>query len=326
MKKEDVTSTSAYQGKGWRPRLRPHSEEAGSAWADLRTNSEFAPLKAVLLYKPARREILNIRRPKAVQHLRPIAFAPLDREFRALKNTYRKLGVKVFEIEPGQMGEGLRLAPPNLMFVCDLFFNSPEGAVIARMASEVRAGEEKFAAAALARLGVPILSTMRDRALFEGADCLWLNPKTILCGTGQRTNHEALLQIRSLFKAQGIKVLEVKMPKGIQHLLGMVQFVDSDLAVVRTEIAPRAFVTLLKKNGFEIVPVRESIEVREKLGMNLVTVSPRKVIMAADCPQLRTQFEAAGIQVAAEVKISQLCNAAGGIGCATGVLARELLP
>jgi N-dimethylarginine dimethylaminohydrolase len=80
-------------------------------------------------------------------------------------------------------------APPNVVFMRDLFFMTPEGAVIARPAAEQRAGEARLVAARLADLGVPILATMRGDACFEGADALWLDPKTVLIGIG-RTNRE----------------------------------------------------------------------------------------------------------------------------------------
>jgi len=47
-----------------------------------------------------------------------------------------------------------------LMFVSDLMFMTPEGAVLARPASTVRAGEERWVARRLAELGVPILKGM----------------------------------------------------------------------------------------------------------------------------------------------------------------------
>jgi N-dimethylarginine dimethylaminohydrolase len=44
-----------------------------------------------------------------------------------------------------------------LMFVSDLMVITPEGAVLARPASTVRVGEERWVARQLAELGVPIL-------------------------------------------------------------------------------------------------------------------------------------------------------------------------
>ena len=47
------------------------------------------------------------------------------------------------------------------MFVADLMFMTPEGAILGRPASTVRAGEERLVARRLAELGVPILRVVR---------------------------------------------------------------------------------------------------------------------------------------------------------------------
>jgi N-dimethylarginine dimethylaminohydrolase len=55
--------------------------------------------------------------------------------------------------------------------------------------------------------------------------------------------------------------------------------------------------------------------------MNFVTLAPRHLLMPAGCPRTRARYEARGIRVE-EVDVSEYLLAAGGIGCATGVLAR----
>jgi N-dimethylarginine dimethylaminohydrolase len=75
-------------------------------------------------------------------------------QHEALAQAYIQAGVKVFYVEPGEA------SLPNQMFVSDLMFMTPEGAVLARPASTVRAGEERWVARRLAELGVPILKGM----------------------------------------------------------------------------------------------------------------------------------------------------------------------
>ena len=45
-------SKSAYGGEKWSPRTLSHREEIGSMWGDCGLNSEWAPLKQVLLHPP----------------------------------------------------------------------------------------------------------------------------------------------------------------------------------------------------------------------------------------------------------------------------------
>jgi hypothetical protein len=46
--------------------------------------------------------------------------------------------------------------------------------------------------------------------------------------------------------------------------------------------------------------------------------------MPAGCPETRRTFEDAGIEVAGEIRITELLQGAGGLACATGILAREV--
>jgi N-dimethylarginine dimethylaminohydrolase len=263
------------------------------------------------------------RTARQVQHLEAVDWARLRREMLNLKRVFLRLGVEVWTVSSAHLPDGLNRATPNLIFARDLFFNTPEGAVISRMASHVRAGEEKFAAAALARQGVPLRGLIGGRGLFEGADALWLDARTVAVGVGARTNRSGFLQLRDILHTQGVRAVAVPMPRGVQHLLGLLQIVARDLAVIRIDKAPPTLIRLLKRRGFELIPVRESAEVQPGQGMNFVTLGPRRVLMADGCPRLREQLENAGLRIAATASIPQLRRAAGGLACATGIVGRK---
>ncbi len=209
------------------------------------------------------------------------------------------------------------------MFVRDLFFNTREGAVVSRMASQVRAGEEKHAALALASLAVPINRTISGVGTFEGADALWLDERTVVCAVGGRTNTEGLRQLREALSPQGVEVLPVALPQGFQHLLGLLQIVDKRLAFLRHERAPRELSRLLLTRGFSIRPVPESEETIIRQGMNLVVVAPRTILMPYDCPDLKSYYQRSGLIVAAELDIRQIRRGAGGLACAVGIVSRR---
>lgn len=308
----NMNEFAAYGGPGWRP--RPLSLEA-----ERQVFSEHGPLKEVLLFKPGS-ELAAIRNPDRVQHLGRIRPAKIEREFDDLCDLYRKLGIRVHFVDRDAFPGPLELF--NLMYVRDLFFNTKEGAVVARMGSVVRAGEEKYAALALARLAVPIGRTIGGSGLFEGADALWLNGKTVLCGLGRRTNVAGLQQLEDFLALQGVRCLPIKLPEGVQHLLGILQIVDKDLALIRVKKAPRALMTLLSRQGIRLVEVPESAEVIERQGMNVVTVAPRTIVMPSGCPKLRRLYGSSGIEIAGEAEITELCKGAGGLACATGIVSR----
>jgi len=322
----NVANLSAYQGKGWRARtssLESEIKKRNGTWSSMRVDSEYKTLKDVLLYCPGR-EMADVKHPNAVQHIARIRPDKIIAEFRRIMAVYRSLNIAVHYMQPNDLQLDDRLDKYNIMYARDLFLNTREGAIVARMGSTVRAGEEKFAALALAKLTVPINKTITSTGLLEGADVLWLDPKTVICGLGDRTNRDGFLQVRAVLKQQGVETLTTRLPAGIQHLLGILQIIDKRLALVRTDIAPKRLLNILRKKKFSIIKVAETEEVQVRQGMNVVTIKPRIIIMPAHCPGLKRLYLASGITVAAEIEIGQLLNGGGGLACATGILAREI--
>jgi len=182
---------AAYGGKGWSPRTETMRQEMGRLWGPWGVASEWMVLRAVLLHRPGPEIEAVSEDPDAVQMLAPIDIERVRREHDALAEAYRSEGVTVHYLEP------VTIPPPNTMFMCDLLFMTSEGAVLARPASTVRTGEEVHVARRLADLGVPILRSVRGGGVFEGADALWVDERTVLLTTGLRTNDEGSAQVQA---------------------------------------------------------------------------------------------------------------------------------
>jgi N-dimethylarginine dimethylaminohydrolase len=307
---------AAYGGKGWSPRTETMRQEMGRLWGPWGVASEWMVLRAVLLHRPGPEIEAVPEDPNAVQMLEPIDIERVRREHDALAEAYRSEGVAVHYLEP------VTTPPPNTMFMCDLLFMTPEGAVLARPASTVRAGEEMHVARRLADLEIPILRSVRGGGVFEGADALWVDERTVLLTTGLRTNDEGAAQVQALLEEMGVEVVRVDLPYGTMHLLGQVNFADRNLAVVWPGRVPHKAVRLLRARGFEVLWLPDEVEAREGMALNFVTLAPRRVLMPAGCPRTRALYRAAGIECV-EVEIGELRKAAGGMGCLTGVLNRE---
>ena len=208
------------------------------------------------------------------------------------------------------------------MFVADLMFMTPEGAIIARPASTVRAGEERWVARRLADLGVPILRSVRGRGTFEGADALWIDPQTALVATGLRTNAEGAAQVAGLLREIGVEVIQVGLPYGAMHLMGTLRFADRDLAIAWPGCVPYAAVEALRARGYTVLFIPDEEEAMHGMALNFVTLGPRRILMAAGNPVTQAFYEDAGITCQA-VEVDEIHKAAGGIGCLTGILERE---
>lgn len=285
-------------------------------------NSEYKPLRAVLLHKPGP-EIAGVENPGEILHQDRIDYHVIDEEYEFLLGVLNKLKIKVCFMDSNQMeGAGPRYVY-NMMYCRDLFFMTPTGAILSRMATDVRKDEVKFAEKILRRIGIPIRRTIDGSGMFEGADALWVNERTVIVGVGHRTNVEGYEQIRNELQHEGIRcVLMPSTQRVTQHLLGVLQFVDSNLAFVRNELMDKEIVALLEKHDIRWVNIPENEEVRNRQAMNILTVAPREIIMGANCPVTKKIFQSANVRVMAEVPISQLINGGGGLACAAAPVER----
>ncbi|HBX70687.1 MAG TPA: hypothetical protein DEH25_15230 [Chloroflexi bacterium] len=79
----------------------------------------------------------------------------------------------------------------------------------------------------------------------------------------------------------------------------------------------------LQARGFEVLLIPDETEATQGGALNFVTLGPRKILMAAGNPQTQAFLQSQGIQ-SQTVEIRELLKAAGGIGCLTGIVEREM--
>jgi arginine deiminase len=311
----DLFAASAYGGPGWSPRTAPLRQEIGTVWGTCGVSTEWMPLKAVLLHRPGA-ELLSATQPDALQQLDVLDLERARQQHNDLAQAYWDAGVIVYYVEP------LEPAPPNLMFVADLLFMTPEGAIVGRPASTVRAGEERFVARRLAELGIPILRSVHGTGTFEGADAAWIDPETVLLAIGLRTNAEGAAQVTTVLQEMGVHVIPVGLPYGTMHLMGQLRLVDRDLAIAWPGHVPHAAVAALRERGYTVLFLPDEAEARQGMALNFVPLSPRRILMPAGNPLTQAFYQQAGI-ICRTVEVDELTKAAGAAACLTGVLERE---
>ena len=305
--------TAAYGGSGWSQRTAHHKEELGSIWRG-GLDSEWQTLKTVLLCRPGAEIVVDD--VDAAQQLEALDLLKAQDEHDQLADAYRQNGVQVLEV-------GAVPSPtPNRMFCADLFAMTPQGAILARPASTVRAGEEVAVAAALAAANVPILRTLTGDATFEGADLIWLDRTRALVGLGLRTNTAAAGQIVNALADIGIDAMPVDMPFGTMHLMGMLRIADRDLAIAWPRRTPHRAVMALREHGFKVAFLPDEDEAQANRGLNFVTLGPRRILMPGGNPAMRAFYESLDIDVT-ETPMTELRKAAGAVGCLTGIVERE---
>ncbi len=311
----EIAEDAAHGGAGWSPRMTSLGQEIGNIWGVCGLATEWTPLKAVLMHRPGP-EIETIGDAKNALMLAIPDAALARKQHDCLVEAYRDAGVTVFRVEP------LDVPPPNQMFVADLFFMTPEGAILARPASTVRAGEERFVAQKLAKLGIPILRCVRGKGVFEGADASWIDPNTVILATGLRTNDEGAAQVTSLLHEMEVDVVRVGLPYGTMHLMGTLRFVDRDIAICWRTRIPYTAVKALREHGYTVLFIPDEEEAIRGMALNFVTLGPQQILMPSGNLKTQSFYEDTGIKCVT-VEVDELHKAAGGIGCLTGILKRE---
>ena len=208
----DPTVAGTLGGPAWIPRRRSHAEELGDLWGDCGCCSEVGRLRAVLLAWPGDELLIN-GDPDRYLMLDRVDVPMIQRQATEIARSYASLGMDVQIFHPS------RKPSPNLIFLRDLFFMTPEGAVVGRMASEQRSGEERFATEALAQAGIPVLATIHGLGPFEGADALWLDSRTVVLAVGRAARiAPGAAQVAGILRDLDVDTRIVALPAGTQHL------------------------------------------------------------------------------------------------------------
>ena len=103
--------------------------------------------------------------------------------------------------------------------------------------------------------------------------------------------------------------------------MGLLRFLDTDLAIGQIDRTPKNVGEELESHGFDVALIPYDDEVR-RMSMNFVTIGPKHILMPKNCPSSQEFYENLGIDCQL-VEIGELAKAAGGIGCLTGILERE---
>jgi N-dimethylarginine dimethylaminohydrolase len=309
------TDEAPHGGEGWIGREASMRDELGVLWAACGVASEYAELKSVLMRTPGP-EIEQVTDPRAALWYDVLDPIRAGDQHAGLVDFYRAQGVTV------HLGGPVPLDKPNAYFCRDHFCMTPMGAVISRMASASRAGEERYAAADLAKLGVPIVHTVFGDGTFEGADVVVASEDLVFVGHGMRSNRVGAEQVADAFRRVGVpEVIMVEIPYGCGHIDGTINVIDRDLALVfPTQLSWVVYETM-RHHGFRFVDLPSGEEAQMGMAINMVPLAPRAVVLPAGNPVTVATLEANGVECHA-VEVSELMKGGGAVHCMTGVIHR----
>jgi len=312
----DSFGTAAYGGDGWSPRTATHGQELGDLWTNCGIDSEWGRLKTILVHRPGQEMAIAADQVNELQFAETLDLGKARAEHDYMVEVYQKNKVEVHMLSsnPGMT--------PNQLYCADLFAMTPQGAILARPASTVRAGEERWVARTLGNLGIPVLKVLTGRATFEGADLMWVDPVTAVIGRGLRTNQAAIDQITTLLAEMGITTLAFDLPYGCMHFMGMLRAVDPHLAFVWPRRTPHGLVGVLQERGYKVLPLPDLDEAMSNMAFNFVVMDKKKIMLPAKNPRSKAIYESLGVECL-PIFVDELRKANGAMGCMTGVLHRK---
>lgn len=304
----------AIPGERWFPDPATFAEDLPRSWGDWGVASEVDELKAVLMRRPG--EEVDAFDYHRARFMAPADAGKMRAEHDRLTALYREHGVAVHYIEEQ------RADRPNALFCRDLVFMTPEGAIVARPAMRVRRGEERYAARALASLGVPIIKTINGDGTFEGAMGMWVDRQTVILATGARTNRSGFDQVAGELSRMGVtQIVHMPIPYGHAHIDGLLNFAARDVVMIHAPQVPYDVVDVLNHKGFKILEAPSQTEAKQNLAINFVALRPGLVVQHDGNPRTRAVLEAAGIEVL-PVEVTEILKGAGGVHCMTAFLKR----
>ncbi|WP_350342321.1 arginine deiminase family protein [Proteinivorax tanatarense] len=312
---KDFRDVDSIPGERWFPKKSEFLEDMKDYWGDWGVASEVTKLKAVLMRRPGK-EIEDFDYNE-VRFRAPIDVDKFREEHDNLAQIYKRHDVAVHYVE------NQREDRPNAVFMRDLVFMTPEGAIVTRPAMEQRRGEERYVAEALAKLGVPIVRTITGDGIFEGANGMWVDRKTVILATGSRTNRSAYSQIEYDLRRMGVEdIIPMPIPYGHAHIDGLLNFASEDTVMIHAPQVPYDVCEALMKKGIKILEAPSQTEAKDTLGVNFVALEPGLVIQPEGNPRCREELEKNNIKVI-PIDFSEILKGWGAIHCATVFLKRE---
>jgi N-dimethylarginine dimethylaminohydrolase len=261
------------------------------------SQSMIAPLRRVIVKRPQEAFVDSQQIQKQWRQLNYLAepnLANAIREHERLVELMRNAQVEVLFL-PEDLRTGL-----DSIYTHDPCIVTSGGAVVFQTGKVSRRGEGTAMEDFFRNSDVPLLGRIDGTATAEGGDMVWFDEQTLLAGRGFRTNAEGIGTLRNLLQPLGVTVLDFDLPywsgpTDVMHLMSFVSLIDSDLAVVYRKLMPVALYQFLESQNVKMIDVPD--EELDSLGCNILTLSPRKVLMIAGSSITRKRLQEAGCEV-----------------------------
>ena len=214
----------------------------------------------------------------------------------------------------------------DAVYVHDASLATDEGLVLMNPGKTNRTVEPKEHAAFCEQLKIPVVGAIADPGCTEAGDIVWLDSRTLLVGSGYRTNKDGIAQLRTLFSASGVEVLAAPLPYGAGpsqclHLMSLMSLLDERTILVDLPWLSVETVELLKGRGFRLIEIDYSE--RETMACNVLAIGSNRLIAIEENAKTNQRLREAGFEVQV-FPGSEICiSGGGGPTCLTRPLLRR---
>jgi N-dimethylarginine dimethylaminohydrolase len=174
-------------------------------------------------------------------------------------------------------------------------------------------------------LGIPLLGEITSPGKTEAGDMVWLDRRTLLVGSGYRTNPDGIGQMRDLLKPHDVEVLSAPLPHGsgpsaCLHLMSLISLLNQGTALVDLSWLAVETVELLRERDYRFIEIDASE--RDTLAVNVLSLGQQRLVALEENQKTNRRLRDAGFEVHT-FPGSEICiNGAGGPTCLTRPLLR----
>jgi N-dimethylarginine dimethylaminohydrolase len=249
----------------------------------------------------------------------PPDFAQAQAQHDALCHELQSAGAEVLELP----------AAPDLSldaaYAHDASLSTDFGLILMRPGKTNRVIEGDHHRSFGMQLGIPILAEVDAPGTMEAGDIVWLDSRTLLIGSGYRTNAGGIEQMRAILAPKGVDVISAPLPYGsgpsaCLHLMSLISLLDEHTALVDLPWLAVETVELLKSRGFQFIEIDYSE--RDTLACNVLSLGGKRLLAIAENHKTNERLRNAGFDVRTFPGGEICINGSGGPTCLTRPLLR----
>jgi N-dimethylarginine dimethylaminohydrolase len=233
--------------------------------------------------------------------------------FDALVQALREEDVEIVfldECAPGRM---------KSVYTRDSVIAVDGGAIVCRLGTRYRRGEELAVSRKLGKLGMPCLRTIHGTGILEGGSFAWLDEKTAVLGLSTRVNDEGARQLEEVLRVTGVELIRVDLTGYRQHIDGLLVMLDVGTVLINPVLTPYRLIERLMAMRFKIIELHPE---DHAFTINCLAVAPGRVVMSEASRRTLDRLDREGITVL-PVPFDAVYRGGGGIHCSTAPLVRD---